>query len=81
MLLRIRLTARAADELGAPTRTFGDLLEHLGYEIERGERVEHVGAGARLREIGAEIAGQAARAKRSLRYTMRLPPIVTTIGR
>jgi len=79
-LRRIRLTDRAADELRAPARTFGELLEHLGYERNEKTNGRRVGARARLNEIRAELADHAHRVSRSLRYARKLPEIVTTIG-
>jgi hypothetical protein len=76
-LSRIRLTARAAAELGSGPRSFGELLEHLGYRQDE-PPVSSRGMAARIRELGAELADHGYRARRSLRYTHRLPVIVTT---
>lgn len=80
-LRRIRLTDSAADALHAPARSFGELLEHLGYDRSPKTKGRRASARVRLREIRAELADHAYRVSRSLRYTGRLPEIVTTIGR
>jgi hypothetical protein len=79
MLLRIRLTERAAEELASPVRTFGELLEHLGYARDD-VKPQSSGVGARLRELRAELAEHAYRTRRSIRYTGRIGEIVTTFG-
>lgn len=79
-LYRIRLTARAADELGSSVRTFAELLEFLGYDRDAAT-VAPASAALRIREVRGELADHAYRLGRSLRYTRRLPEIVTTIGR
>ena len=65
----------------APARSFGELLEHLGYDRSPKTKGRRASARVRLREIRAELADHAYRVSRSLRYTGRLPEIVTTIGR
>jgi hypothetical protein len=79
-LYRIRLTAKAADELAAPVRSVAELLEYLDYDTGAAE-IEAAGPALRLRELRGEIADHAYRVGRSLRYTKRLPAIVTTVGR
>jgi hypothetical protein len=79
MLYRIRLTDRAVEELCSPVRTFADLLEHLGYDLAAAE-VAPVTPRLRVRELRAELADHAYRAGRSLRYTHKLPEIVTRVG-
>jgi len=78
-LYRIRLTARAVEELQSPVRTFAELLEHLGYE-SGGAEVAPVSSRLRVRELRAELADHAYRAGRSLRYTHKLPEIFTRVG-
>jgi len=78
-LYRIRLTERAVEELQSPVRTFAELLEHLGYD--RGDvAVAPVNSRLRVRELRAELVDHAYRAGRSLRYTRKLPDIVTRVG-
>jgi hypothetical protein len=79
MLYRIRLTDRAAADLAAPVLTFGELLDLLGYPKSPSQPM-HVGVGVRLNEAVSEAADYVERARRSLRYTRRLPRIVTRIG-
>jgi hypothetical protein len=78
-LYRIRLTDKAADELQSPVRTFAEMLEHLGYD-RAAAAVAPVSSRLRARELRAELADHAYRAGRSLRYTRRLPEIVTRVG-
>lgn len=78
-LYRIRLTARAVDELQSPVRTFAELLEHLDYGRDQ-TAVPRVNSRLRIRELRAELADHAYRAGRSLRYTRKLPDIVTRVG-
>jgi len=78
-LYRIQLTERAAEELRSPVRTFAELLEYLGYDRMAAE-VAPVSPGLRVRELRAELADHAYRAGRSLRYTHKLPEIVTRVG-
>jgi hypothetical protein len=78
-LYRIRLTDKAVAELQSPVRTFAELLEYLGYD--RGDAaVSRVSSRLRVRELRAELADHAYRAGRSLRYTRKLPGIVTRVG-
>jgi hypothetical protein len=79
MLYRIRLTERAAEELAAPVRTFAELLELLGYATGP-ERSRPVPVLARVRESAAEVFDYLARARRTLRYTRRLPRALTRVG-
>jgi len=76
-LARIRLTARAVEELGAQARSFGELIEDLGYERDS-PPASRPALSERIRELGAELVDHGYRATRSLRYTGRLPMIVTT---
>jgi hypothetical protein len=80
MLCRIRLTERAAEDLGAVARTFGELLEHLEYDRDAGDAASAIHAAPGLRERGAAWLDHMKRAERSLRYTRRLPRIVTTLS-
>ena len=78
-LYRIRLTARAVEELQSPVRTFAELIELLGYDRATA-RVAPVSSRLRMRELRAELADHAYRVGRSLRYTRKLPEIVTRVG-
>jgi hypothetical protein len=77
MVLRVRLTERAAEELAAPVRTFGEMIELLGYDVVA---VSAGGPMTRMRETTAEIVDSIERARRSLRYTGRLATPVTYVG-
>lgn len=80
MLCRIRLTRRAAEDLGAVAISFGELLEHLEYGRDAGASGTSIGFAVRSR--GWRDAGRdhAMRARRSLRYARRWPVILTTLG-
>lgn len=78
-LYRIRLTARAVDELQSPVHTFAELLEHLGYDRADASS-PRISSRLRVRELRAELADHAYRAGRSLRYARKLPGIVTRVG-
>jgi hypothetical protein len=78
-LYRIRLTARAADELAAPVLTFAELLEYLGYDRDA-VSVNSPSTTLRARELRTEFADHWYRAGRSLRYTRRLPAILTRVA-
>jgi hypothetical protein len=78
-LYRIRLTERAVEELHSPVHTFAELLEYLDYE-RAGTEVARVSPRLRAAELRAELADHAYRAGRALRYTHRLPAIVTRVG-
>ena len=78
-LYRIRLTARAVDELQSPVHTFAELLDHLGYD-RADATAPRISSRLRVRELRAELADHAYRTGRSLRYTRKLPGIVTRVG-
>jgi hypothetical protein len=78
-LYRIRLTESAVEELQSPVRTFAELLEHLGYDRATAQ-IAPVSPRLRVREFRDELVDHAYRAGRSLRYTRRLPEIVTRVG-
>ena len=79
-LSRIRLTARAIAELGAEAKSFGELIEELGYDTAEAP-LPRRGAVVGLGELRAELADHVYRIRRSLRYSGRLPAILTTLGR
>jgi hypothetical protein len=80
MLCRIRLTDAAAEKLRASARSFGELLELLGYEREALDVDLRIFSTTRWRERGLAWLEHARRAHRSLRYTRRFPTIVTTFS-
>ena len=79
MVMRVRLTDRAAEELRAPVRTFAEMIELLGYDTA-GAAPAAAGPMARLREATAEIVDGIERSRRSWRYTGRLATPLTYVS-
>ncbi|HVN38637.1 MAG TPA: sulfotransferase [Myxococcota bacterium] len=77
LLLRIRLTARAARALDAPVASFAELLLHLGYAPCAVPRVRARDGAAAWLTLASDAAR---RSLRSLRYTGRPVRPLTTLG-
>lgn len=79
-LYRIRLTKRATTRLGAPVRSFRQLLDFLGYKDSDIESWTNKRP-RRTTEYIWELRDYRRRARRSWHHMRRLPPRLTAVGR